>query len=101
MDLASAEDSVKGLYTTSLIFGATNMDVITLSVARSAENLGLLTAGIAVLLATLSNTVMKFMIVVFFGHKAMIKWVALGFGVVALATILCLWALRYIMPVVG
>lgn len=99
MDLAAAGESDKGLYATSLIFGATNMDVITLSVARSAESVGLMTAAIAVLLATLSNAVMKFLIVVFFGHKAMLRWVGLGFGVVAVATVLCIFALWWIAPV--
>lgn len=95
MDAASAENSVKGLYTTSLVFGATNMDVITLSIARSVDSVGISIAMIAVLLATLSNTVMKFLIVVFFGHKAMIKWVALGFGVVFIATVIAIWAMHW------
>ncbi|MBZ0206610.1 MAG: DUF4010 domain-containing protein [Flavobacteriales bacterium] len=98
MDLASADHSAEGYYATSLVFGATNMDVITLSVARSTEDVGLLMASIAVLLATLSNTVMKFLIVVIFGHKAMIKWVGLGFGVVAVATVLCVWVMHWIVP---
>lgn len=95
MDVASADSSVQSLYATSLVFGATNMDVITLSIARSTESVGISVAMVAVLLATLSNTVMKFLIVVFFGHKAMIKWVGLGFGVVFIATVLAMWALYW------
>ncbi len=95
MDVASAESSVQGLYATSLVFGATNMDVITLSIARSTESVGISIAVIAVLLATLSNTVMKFLIVVFFGNKAMIKWVGLGFGVVFVATLIAIWAMHW------
>lgn len=98
MDLAAGGESDKGLYATSLIFGATNMDVITLSVARSAESVGLMTATIAVLLATLSNAVMKFLIVVFFGHKTMLRWVGLGFGVVAIATVICIFGVWWFVP---
>lgn len=95
MDAASAENSVQGLYATSLVFGATNMDVISLSIARSADSVGISVAMIALLLATLSNTVMKFLIVVFFGHKAMIKWVGLGFGVVFIATVIAILAMHW------
>lgn len=95
MDAASAENSVQGLYATSLVFGATNMDVISLSIARSADSVGISAAMIALLLATLSNTVMKFLIVVFFGHKAMIKWVGLGFGVVFIATVIAILAMHW------
>lgn len=98
MDLASAGRSAQGFYLGSLIFGATDMDAITLSIAKNTGSIGVVMGSTAVLLATLSNTVMKFLIVVMFGNKAMIKWVALGFGVIAIATVLCLLGMRWIIP---
>ena len=96
MDLVSAEHSAKGFYAASLVFGATDMDAITLSIAHSAESVGILKCATAVLLATLSNTVMKFLIVVFFGNRALVKWVGLGFGIVFIATVLGLLAMRWL-----
>lgn len=95
MDLASAGRSAEGFYAGSLIFGATDMDAITLSIARNTESVGVLMGSTAVLLATLSNTVMKFMIVIFFGNKALRKWVGLGFGAIFLATVLAMWVMRW------
>ena len=86
MDLSAGSSSTAGLYVASLVFGATDMDAITLSIARQpgvAENIQGVTA---ILLATLSNTVMKFLIVVFFGNRTLMKWVGLGFGVIFVAT---------------
>ncbi len=70
MDLASAHYSAQGLYIGSLVFGATDMDAITLSIAREPDIADTLQGMTAVLLATLSNTVMKFLLVVFFGGRA-------------------------------
>ncbi|MBK8341616.1 MAG: DUF4010 domain-containing protein [Flavobacteriales bacterium] len=96
MDLASAKYSAQGLYIGSLIFGATDMDAITLSIARKPDIADTLQGMTAVLLATLSNTVMKFLIVVFFGDKALRKWVALGFSAIFLATVLGMVVMRWI-----
>ncbi|MBK9629023.1 MAG: DUF4010 domain-containing protein [Flavobacteriales bacterium] len=101
MDLASTNQSAYGFYGASVLFGATDMDAITLSIAKGTPNTGALTAMTAVLLATLSNTVMKFLIVVFFGSRSLWKWVGLGFGVVMLSTVISLWAMRWIMHVPG
>ena len=95
MDVASTGHSVEGFYATSLVFGATNMDVITLSIARSTEGVGIVMAMTAVLLATLSNTVMKFLIVVFFGNRVLVKWTGLGFGVIFVATALAIWLMHW------
>jgi uncharacterized membrane protein (DUF4010 family) len=86
--LASAHGNTAGLYGTSLVFGTTDMDAITLSIARSTVNGDTTTGAIAILLATMSNTVMKFLIVLFFGHRALWKWVGIGFASVLLATLL-------------
>ncbi len=93
MDLVSAQYSAQGLYIGSLIFGATDMDAITLSIAGKPGIADTLRGMTAVLLATLSNTVMKFLIVVFFGDKSLRKWVGLGFGAIFLATSLGLAAM--------
>ncbi len=61
---------------------------ITLSIARKPHIADTLQGMTAVLLATLSNTVMKFLIVVFLGDKSLRKWVGLGFGAIFLATVL-------------
>ena len=96
MDLAAAGEGKLGLYGMSVIFGATNMDVITLSIARNTESIGLVIGVVAVLLATLSNTVMKFLIVLSFGHKALRKWSAVGFGIIGIATVVGIAAMRWL-----
>jgi len=88
MDLVSSQYSAQGLYIGSLVFGATDMDAITLSIARKPDIADSLQGMTAVLLATLSNTVMKFLLVVFFGDRSLRKWVGLGFGAIFLATLL-------------
>lgn len=98
MDLLSANQNAQGFYAASLALGATDMDAITLSIARNADSVGIMKSMIAVLLATLSNTVMKFMIVVFFGAKSLRKWVGLGFGTIFMATLLGLLAIRWLWP---
>ncbi|MEO5585511.1 MAG: DUF4010 domain-containing protein [Flavobacteriales bacterium] len=98
MDLASAGRSPEGFYAGSLLFGATDMDAITLSIARHTDSVGAVMGSTAVLLATLSNTVMKFLIVIFFGNKALRKWVGLGFGAIFIATVLGMLAVRSLWP---
>lgn len=98
MDLVSAKQSSYGFYAASALFGATDMDAITLSIAKGTPMTGAMTAMTAVLLATLSNTVMKFLIVLFFGSRPLWKWVGLGFGVIVIATVLSLWAMWLILP---
>jgi uncharacterized membrane protein (DUF4010 family) len=96
MQLVSAHYSAQGLYAGSLVFGATDMDAITLSIARTTLGPETLQGVTAILLATLSNTVMKFLIVVVVGDKSLRKWVGLGFGAIAIATILGLFAMRLV-----
>lgn len=94
MDLASTHYSTEGLYVTSAVFGATDMDAITLSIARGPGAADTLNGVTAVLLATLSNTVMKFLIVVFFGDRSLRKWVGLGFALIFMATVLAMMLMR-------
>ena len=94
MDLASTHYSTEGLYVTSAVFGATDMDAITLSIARGPGAADTLNGVAAVLLSTLSNTVMKFLIVVFFGDRSLRKWVGLGFALIFMATVLAMMLMR-------
>ena len=96
MDHASAGEGELGLYGMSMVFGATNMDVITLSIARNTESVGIVVGVIGVLLASLSNMGLKFLIVVLFGNKALRKWTAVGFGIIGLATVVGIAAMRWL-----
>ncbi len=95
MALAAEHYSAQGLYGASLVFGATDMDAITLSVARKIPPTETLQGATAILLATLSNTVMKFLIVVFFGDKSLRKWVGLGSGAIFIATLAAIALARW------
>lgn len=89
MSLALQHFPEQGLYATSLLFGATDMDAITLSIAGQSD-LHERQRCTAILLATLSNTAMKFLLVLFFGDRAIRKGVGIGFGAMAAATLLAL-----------
>lgn len=95
MDLASGRFSTEGLYAAGLVFGATDMDAITLSIARRSTAAESLQGVTAILLATLSNTVMKFFIVVLFGNRSLMKWVGLGFGIIFLVTALAIVGIQW------
>lgn len=86
MMLATAHFPAQGLYAGALLFGATDMDAITLSIARQGEVAGP-QRGTAILLATMSNTVMKFLIVLFFGDRGLRTRVGIGFGAVLATTL--------------
>jgi len=94
MSLASDEYHAQGLYAASIVFGATDMDAITLSIAHKDLAPESLQGMTAVLLATLSNTVMKYLIVVFFGDKTLRKYVGIGFGAIFIATVAAIGVIR-------
>ena len=71
------------------------MDAITLSIARKNLDPESLQGVTAVLLATLSNTVMKYLIVVFFGDRVLRKYVGIGFGAIFIATVIAI-AVRWL-----
>ena len=95
MSLASERYHAEGLYMASMVFGATDMDAITLSIARKNLDPESLQGVTAVLLATLSNTVMKYLIVVFFGDRVLRKYVGIGFGAIFIATVIAI-AVRWL-----
>lgn len=95
MALADQRFSTEGLYGASLVFGATDMDAITLSLARRSTAPDAYRTGVtAILLATLSNTVMKYAIVLFFGDRTLRRYVGVGFGAIAVATLVALGVLH-------
>ncbi len=75
-----------GTYVASVLSGLTNMDAITLSMSRlSNSEEGLQLAANAIILASVANTVMKYLIVVFIGSPALKRDVSIGFAALALA----------------
>ena len=87
MEITSAHHSPQSPYAASLVFGATDMVAITLSIARKPMMLETLQGVTAILLATLSNTLVKFLIAVIFGDESLRKWVGLGFGFIFVPTV--------------
>lgn len=89
MLLATVHYPAQGLYAAGLLFGATDMDAITLSIARQSE-LNEVRRATAILLATVSNTLMKFALVVVFGERGLRTRVGIGFGAILVATVIAL-----------
>lgn len=89
MMLATAHYPEQGLYAGALLFGATDMDAITLSIAHKGE-LPEAQRAAAILLATVSNTVMKFGLVFLFGERSLRRDVGIGFGAILLTTVIAL-----------
>ncbi|MEZ4756635.1 MAG: DUF4010 domain-containing protein [Flavobacteriales bacterium] len=89
MMLATLHFPAQGIFAGSLIFGATDMDAITLSIARQ-DGLPGPERATAILLATVSNTVMKYLLVLFFGDRSLRTTVGFGFGAILAVTILAM-----------
>lgn len=86
---ANAEYGSKGIYISSLISGLTDIDAITISVSKLAgTTIDYLTAQNAVLIATLSNTVVKIGISISAGSPTLRKKIIIGYGVVFIAGII-------------
>ncbi|MBL8002475.1 MAG: MgtC/SapB family protein [Flavobacteriales bacterium] len=80
-----------GTYAAAVLSGATDMDAITLSMARAARNGDLLTARNALLLAAASNTLFKLGITLVIGHKRLASRVAIGFGAALAGGLIAAW----------
>ncbi|EDP70440.1 hypothetical protein FBALC1_06773 [Flavobacteriales bacterium ALC-1] len=79
----------KGIYVTSAISALTDIDAISISVSKLAgESIQFLTAQNAILLATLTNTIIKIGITLWFGCKALKKKVLFGYGIIFIAGII-------------
>ena len=78
VEFAQASFGSSGVYLASVMTGLTDVDAITLSVSRLARNaqLDLQVAGIAVIIATLMNTISKGAIVYFTGSQEL-RWTAI------------------------
>jgi uncharacterized membrane protein (DUF4010 family) len=81
-----------GLYLSSILAGTTDVDPITLSVARfHREGLGAETAAVAITLAAVTNTVVKAGIAAWLGGRQLATRVVLGLGAILAAGILALF----------
>lgn len=79
----------RSLYGVAAITGLTDVDAITLSLARNiAKGLAVDIAARAAIIASLSNTIVKFSIVAVVCGGGMMRRTALGFGVIALAGVI-------------
>lgn len=78
-----------GIYISSAISALTDIDAITISVSKLAgKSISVLTAQNAILIATLSNTVVKIGISLYSGSKQLKKDVLLGYGAVFIAGVI-------------
>jgi uncharacterized membrane protein (DUF4010 family) len=85
----------RGLYAVALVSGLTDVDAITLSSLRlfSLGQLSEHQAITSIALAFMANLAFKFGIVIFIGGKNLAKFVATGFGAIALGVLIGLVAL--------
>ena len=85
---ASNEYGAKGIYLSSAISSLTDIDAIAISVSKlGGATIDFLTAQNAILLATLSNTVVKIGIALWTGSKSLKKYVLIGYGLIFIAGI--------------
>ena len=90
---AKEEFGNKGLYIVAFISGLTDMDAITLSLARliKAGNLQTDMGWRLILLAVLSNLLFKGVMAMVLGSRRLWKWILSAFGVSIVAGILLIW----------
>ncbi len=85
---ASTTYGGKGIYISSAISALTDIDAIAISVSKlGGSTINFLTAQNAILLATLSNTIVKIGITIWTGSKALKKYVLIGYGFIFIAGI--------------
>lgn len=97
VQFASDQFGTAGIYVASVISGITDVDAITISMSELAKNQEHRdAAATAILLAAISNTIVKFAIALFAGSLVLKKRVSVGFGAILLAgLILLLWRLFF------
>jgi uncharacterized membrane protein (DUF4010 family) len=79
----------KGIYISSVLAGLTDIDAITISVAKIAgASIHITTAQNAIILATLSNTIIKLGISLWAGSKTLKRQVMAGYGLMFVAGLL-------------
>jgi len=97
IEVALNSFGVSGVYLMSMIAGLTEMDAITLSVTNLAKNSQVQnqTAAIAILLATIMNTISKALIAFFTGSRELYQIIFKAFGVIILigifSSLLVIW----------
>ncbi|REE82780.1 uncharacterized membrane protein (DUF4010 family) [Lutibacter oceani] len=85
---ASATYGAKGIYISSTLSALTDIDAIAISVSKlGGSTINFLTAQNAILLATLSNTIMKIGIAIWIGSKDLKKYVIIGYSFILIAGI--------------
>lgn len=85
---ASSEYGDKGIYISSAISALTDIDAISISVSKLAgDTIQFLTAQNAILLATLTNTIIKIGISLWFGSQQLKKNILLGYGIIFISGI--------------
>jgi uncharacterized membrane protein (DUF4010 family) len=83
--------SAEALVATSAIVGLTDLDALTLSIARSAVAEAVPTAAYALTFGILSNTLFKLIVAVVVGRGSFRAATAGGLGAIALALSAALW----------
>lgn len=82
----------RGLYASSILAGTTDVDPITLSIARfHREGLSATTAAVAITLAAVTNTVVKAGIAAWLGGRELAVRVIVGMGVTLVAGVIALF----------
>jgi uncharacterized membrane protein (DUF4010 family) len=83
---ASSEYGEKGIYISSSISALTDIDAITISVSKlGGSSLTVLTAQIAIILATISNTVVKIGLAFWNGSPLLKRYILVGYGLIFIA----------------
>jgi len=84
-----------GLLVSGAVLGLTDLDALTISMARSAvDSILLPSAAQATVIGTLSNTVLKLAVAVSLGRHRFRPVVASGLAALAVATLTAMWILR-------
>jgi len=85
----------EGIFITSAIAGASDVDAISISISKmSVVTISARTAQNAILIATLSNTIAKFVIALWASSKEMRKHVVLGYGLIFVAALVAFGVLN-------
>lgn len=87
----------KGLFISSAIAGLSDIDAITISVSKLAHvSVSVNNAQNAVLIATISNTVIKMAIGVWAGSKELRQYLYWGYGLIFIATLIAFAILNFV-----
>ncbi len=89
VNFANANLGTSGIYLSSGIAALTDVDAITISMAKlGGDSIDRLVAQNAILIAFLANTVIKLGIALWFGSKALRRHLLAGYGIILLAALI-------------